>query len=84
MNQRTTAPSSFAAGNKPILLDVYRQDGSFYTQLRYTKRGFPQLVDGHFVEVHDERDIKSFVEQRLPSLAGTAFRALPTTQRVYR
>lgn len=68
----------------PFFLDIYRQDGSFYTQLRYTKRGFPRMIDGRIVEVHNSQDICSFVEQRLPSLIGTDYRALPSSQRIYK
>jgi hypothetical protein len=55
--------------NNEVLLDIMI-DGRFYTQLRYTKRGFPQMVDGVITEVHKSKDIEDFVFEKLPSLKG--------------
>ena len=54
---------------KPVLLDIM-QDGRFLCQLRYNKRGFPQMINGEFVEVHDQKDIEEFVYSQRPSLKG--------------
>jgi hypothetical protein len=58
---------------KPILLDIM-SGGRFVCQLRYTKRGFPQLVDGTIKEVYDFEDIQSFVYQQRPSLRNKSIR----------
>ena len=58
---------------QPIILDIIK-DGRFYKQLKYTKRGFPQMLDGKIVETHDASDIKRFVEESLPSLVGKKYR----------
>ncbi len=55
--------------NKTILLDIM-VGGHFYTQLRYSKRGFPQMINGVVTEVHDAKDIERFVFEKLPSLNG--------------
>lgn len=54
---------------KTILIDVM-QDGRFLFQLRYSKRGFPKLVNGEIVETHNFRDIENFVYEQRPSLRG--------------
>ena len=54
---------------KPVLLEIM-QDGRFLCQLRYNKRGFPQMINGEFVEVHDQKDIEEFVYSQRPSLKG--------------
>lgn len=54
---------------KPVLLDIM-QDGRFLCQLRYNKRGFPQMIDGEFIEVYDPKDIEEFVYSQRPSLKG--------------
>lgn len=51
----------------PVLLDIM-VNGRFYTQLRYTKRGFPKMIDGEIVEMHNVKDIEEFVHEKLPSL----------------
>ena len=65
----------------PILLDIIK-NGRFYKQLKYTKRGFPQIIDGKIVETHDARDIKKFVEESLPSLVGKNYNIKFAKQRV--
>ena len=65
----------------PILLDIIK-NGRFYKQLKYTKRGFPQIIDGKIVETHDARDIKKFVEESLPSLVGKDYNIKFAKQRV--
>ncbi len=54
---------------QPIMLDIIKE-GRFYRQLKYTKRGFPTIVDGKILEVPMSDDIKKFVEESLPSLVG--------------
>lgn len=53
----------------PILLDIIK-NGRFYKQLKYTKRGFPMLIDGKVIETYNSEDIKKFVEESFPSLVG--------------
>ena len=53
--------------NNPVLIDVMI-DGRFYTQVRYTKRGKPLMVDGVIKEVYDAKEIEAFVFEKLPSL----------------
>lgn len=64
-----------------LLLDVM-VDGRYYHQLKYPKRGFPTFIDGSIIEVHNLEDIKTFVEDKLPSLKGKKWSAIPTDQRV--
>ena len=52
---------------KPVLIDVL-VGGIFYTQLNYTKRGMPEMIDGDIKEVHKMKDIEDFVYTKLPSL----------------
>ena len=66
---------------QPIILDIIK-DGRFYKQLKYTKRGFPQMLDGKIVEAHDADDIKRFVEESLPSLVGKNYNIKFAKQRV--
>ena len=66
---------------QPIILDIIKE-GRFYKQLKYTKRGFPQIVDGKIVETHDVRDIKKFVEESLPSLVGKDYNIKFAKQKV--
>lgn len=58
---------------KPVLLDIMCE-GRFLCQLRYNKRGFPQMIDGKFVEVHDQKDIEDFIYFQRPSLKGKNIR----------
>ena len=66
---------------QPIILDIIK-DGRFYKQLKYTKRGFPQMLNGKIVEAHDADDIKRFVEESLPSLVGKNYNIKFAKQRV--
>ena len=66
----------------PIYLDIMRSDGTFIQQMRYTKRGFPKLVDGVIREVHDFKDLQDFVFSQRPSLRGTGITIIPSSQRV--
>ena len=52
---------------KPLLLDVMLGD-KFVCQLCYRKRGWPRLIDGKVVEVHDYNDLKRYVFEQRPSL----------------
>lgn len=72
MKQKTTPP---------ILLDIMR-NGWFLCQLKYTKRGWPEVIDGKTVEVHDLDDIKRFVETQRPSLRNTDYNITFAKQRV--
>ena len=54
---------------KKILLDVMLH-GRFVCQLKYDKRGLPDMVDGEIIEVHNQQEIKDFVFQQRPSLIG--------------
>lgn len=65
----------------PILLDITK-NGRFYKQLKYTKRGFPQILDGKIVEAHDAHDIEKFVEESLPSLKGKDYNISFAKQKV--
>lgn len=51
----------------PILIDVMC-DGYFVCQLKYTRRGWPELIDGKVEEVYDSEEIKAFVLEQRPSL----------------
>jgi len=62
-----SAPVAQSASRPPILLDIM-QDGRFLCQLRYTKRGFPRMINGKIVEVYDQEDIEKFVLEQRPSL----------------
>jgi hypothetical protein len=66
---------------QPILLDIIKE-GRFYRQLKYTKRGFPTMVDGKILEVPMSDDIKKFVEESLPSLVGKDYNIEFAKQRV--
>jgi hypothetical protein len=65
----------------PILLDIIK-NGRFYKQLKYTKRGFPMLIDGKVIETYNSEDIKKFVEESLPSLVGKDYNIKFAEQRV--
>lgn len=54
---------------KPIYLDIMLGD-RFVCQLRYTKRGWPRMVNGKMVETHSAKDIEEFVYAKRPSLRG--------------
>lgn len=66
---------------RPVLLDIILE-GRYYRQLRYTKRGFPMLVDGEVLETYEAKDIKDFVEEQLPSLVGRNYKIEFAKQRV--
>ena len=54
---------------KKVLLDIML-GGRFVCQLKYDKRGLPDMVDGKIIEVHNQQEIKDFVFQQRPSLIG--------------
>ena len=60
--------SQHCSPRQPILIDVMSKDGRFIDQIRYTRQGFPNMVGGRIVEVHDLKDIESFVFEKRPSL----------------
>ena len=66
---------------KPIFLDIML-NGVYKGQLKYTKRGFPTLVNGEWVEGYDYDELVKFVEGQRPSLQGKPFEVLPSNQRV--
>ena len=70
------------SSHHPILLDIMF-DGRFLCQLRYTRRGFPQMIDGRAVECHDARDIEAFVLDKRQSLRGRNYSILPSRQQVF-
>ena len=55
------------------LLDIMK-DGRFYKQLKYTKRGIPEEINGKIIEAFDFRELENFVEEELPSLKGKNYR----------
>ena len=68
---------------KPILLDVMVGD-HYECQLRYTKHGYPELINGEIIEVYKEEDLKSFVEECRPSLKGRNYKIFLTDNRICR
>lgn len=64
-----------------IFLDIM-EHGRFLCQLRYTKRGWPRIVDGKIIEVHDSGDIERFVYEQRPSLKGRDIKILFSNNRV--
>lgn len=64
-----------------MLLDIML-DGVYKGQLKYDKRGFPQLINGKVTEVYDYEDLEKFVAEQRPSLKGKPFVVVPTKQRV--
>ena len=66
---------------QPVILDIIKE-GRFYKQLKYTKRGFPQMLNGKIVETHDADDIRKFVEESLTSLVGKDYNIEFAKQRV--
>lgn len=68
--------------NKPIYLDLMLND-KYIGQLRYTKRGFPEMINGKVEEVYNIEDLEDFVFSQRPSLRGKNIRIIPTTNRVY-
>lgn len=64
-----------------ILLDVML-NGHYVCQLKYPKRGFPQVVDGETLECHNYEDFEKFVLKQRPSLKGKPFVVLPSNQKV--
>jgi len=65
----------------PILIDVMIGN-RFVCQLKYDKRGWPQMVDGKIVETHRAEDIEAFVYQQRPSLKGKDITIKFSEQRV--
>lgn len=56
-----------------ILLDIML-DGRFVCQLRYSRQGQLEIINGHMAEVYDLDDLQSFVEKERPSLIGQPYR----------
>jgi len=68
--------------NKPLLIDIML-DGRFVQQLRYDRRGFPEMIDGEFVESHRREDIEAFVYEKRPSLKGKPIKIEIASQKVF-
>ena len=58
---------------KQILLDVML-NGRFVCQLKYNRRGFPEMIDGEVKESHKIEDLERFVFEKRPSLRGKDIR----------
>lgn len=69
----------------PFYIDVIL-DGKFICQLQYTKQGIihSTVGGGKTEESHRYADIRTFVEERRPSLAGKLFECEITEQRVWK
>lgn len=67
--------------NNVIWLDIM-VEGHHRGQLKYTKRGFPKVVDGKVTETYDYNDLVDFVLEKRPSLKDKDFIVLPSEQRV--
>lgn len=76
MNKRQITPP-----RRALLLDIMLGQ-RFVCQLRYTKRGMPEMINGQMVEVHQSDDLQAFVEQQRPSLKGKNYNIEFATQRV--
>ena len=57
-------------------------EGHYVCQLKYTKRGFPRIIDGKPTECYDYSDFEKFALEKRPSLKGKPFVVLPSKQRV--
>jgi hypothetical protein len=68
--------------NKPIYLDLML-DGKYIGQLRYTKHGTPEIINGKVEQVHNIKDLEDFVFSQRPSLRGKNIRIISTNNRVY-
>ena len=66
---------------QPVILDIIKE-GRFYKQLKYTKRGFPMLINDKVIETYNSEDIRKFVEGSLPSLVGKDYNIEFAKQRV--
>ena len=67
---------------KPILLDIMLERGKFYRQIKYTKRGFPEMIDGKVLEVHDLKDFREYAEEKYPSLKNRKYYIQLSNQKV--
>ena len=68
---------------KPILIDI-EVNGRFYTQIRYDKHGFPEMIDGNIIEVYDSDELCRYVEEKIPSLKGKNYKAAISSQQVFK
>lgn len=68
--------------NKKCLLIDIILEGRFVCQLRYTKHGIPQMINGEIKEVHNTDDINKFVLEQRPSLKGKNYQINFSNQRV--
>ena len=67
---------------RELLLDIML-GGRYVCQLKYTKRGFPLILqDGKVTESIDIKDLEDFVVEQKPSLKGKDFRIEFSNQRV--
>lgn len=67
--------------NDVVVLDIML-DGVHKGQVKYTKPGFPQIIDGKVIESYNYNDWIKFVEEQRPSLKGKPFSVIPTNQKV--
>ena len=58
---------------RKVLLDVML-DNRYVCQLNYDRHGYPELIDGEIIEVFKEDEIRSFIEEKRPSLKGKDFK----------
>lgn len=68
--------------NNPIYLDIMSANGTFIQQMRYDKRGFPQMVNGKVVERFNRKELEEFVFSKRPSLRGKNIRIETSEQRI--
>ena len=66
---------------KPLLLDIML-DGRYKCQVKYTKHGFPTIIEGRVVELFNINELKAYVEETRPSLAGKHFNILFSDQKI--
>lgn len=67
---------------QPVLIDIMI-DGLFACQMKYNKRGRPEMIDGEVVEVFKLEDIENYVYERRPSLKTKNIKIEFSNQRVY-
>ena len=59
-------------------------DGRFYTQVRYNKHGWPELIDGKVIEVHKDSDMEKYVLKKLPFIKNKNYRLRVSDNKVFR
>lgn len=66
----------------PIFIDVMGADGYFICQVKYDRKGWPELIDGNVEEVYDSEEIKAFVYKKRPSLRNKNIKLALSKNRV--